>query len=338
MADSIKFSVCPLCRSSVPEVNMDIHSARCGNRKRQRVTASAPPALDIITSKEGSQDDEDFLLAIALSLGQDRSAGDGIRSAPSKSCTISSSSTSSSPTSYTRSQVPTSVDWGRTDWLWAHAPLDTAVGRFSDSTQSLWAQAFVLDAFKESQKYNKVAAGAMGSKQLYDKCIEAIAKYPAATTSGKWLLRIGEDCIDDLWDALSRHLQRNELGTTIKTREMDAPFAGGMASKRMYLICIYTKDFRDTEDVARVYRQLNSILKTFYASRRTGSSSTCSEAKAQKITDSYKADIVTLAFAAYGTTEIKFGTFYQGDRETSVVHLPKHFESNGGAGSKVSVP
>lgn len=106
------------------------------------------------------------------------------------------------------------------------------------------------------------------------------------------------------------------------------------------MICIYTRDFTDEEDVKRVVGHLGKM--------KCGSSSSSDSSyddnlvvKAAK-TISYKADIVTLwGSQKFSTTSITHGTFYQAKRDennTLVFRRAEHTEKNGGKGLKVGVP
>ncbi|KAJ5192548.1 Protein of unknown function DUF1917 [Penicillium cf. viridicatum] len=71
-------------------------------------------------------------------------------------------------------------------------------------------------------------------------------------TSGKWMLFPTADRVDELWGVVVRAMEKGELGDTAKVATDD----GGGESR---LICVYTEDFGDVEDVKRVVSKLVDI-------------------------------------------------------------------------------
>lgn len=68
-------------------------------------------------------------------------------------------------------------------------------------------------------------------------------------TSGKWMLFPSADWVDSTWKSVVAAMDEGKLGTTAKVATND-----GSGNAR--LICVYTDDFGDTEDVKRVLRGL----------------------------------------------------------------------------------
>lgn len=71
-------------------------------------------------------------------------------------------------------------------------------------------------------------------------------------THGKWMLFPTADRVDEYWGAVVRAMEKGELGDVAKV----APDDGSGESR---LICVYTADFGDTEDVKRVVKKLVDI-------------------------------------------------------------------------------
>ncbi|CAI7629046.1 unnamed protein product [Penicillium viridicatum] len=71
-------------------------------------------------------------------------------------------------------------------------------------------------------------------------------------TSGKWMLFPTVDRVDEFWGAVARAMEKGELGDVAKVATDD----GGGESR---LICVYTDDFGDVEDVKRVVSKLVDI-------------------------------------------------------------------------------
>lgn len=71
-------------------------------------------------------------------------------------------------------------------------------------------------------------------------------------TSGKWMLFPTVDRVDEFWGVVVRAMEKGELGDVAKV----ATDGGGGESR---LICVYTDDFGDVEDVKRVVSKLVDI-------------------------------------------------------------------------------
>lgn len=70
------------------------------------------------------------------------------------------------------------------------------------------------------------------------------------------LFRKAED-IDQTWEVVARATANNELGIAAKVAPRPEEESNNERSER--LICVYTKDFRDLEDVRRVARELKRL-------------------------------------------------------------------------------
>jgi hypothetical protein len=59
--------------------------------------------------------------------------------------------------------------------------------------------------------------------------------------------------VNEVWGVVARAVANNELGTAARV----APFDGDNRKDR--LICVYTKDFSDKEDVSRVVNKMKNL-------------------------------------------------------------------------------
>src|SRR5207237_3163240 len=78
--------------------------------------------------------------------------------------------------------------------------------------------------------------------------------YPTSTERcGKWIIFLSEPYIDELWQLIRTATEQGELG-----HEAKASSAGRIRARgeKMYMICVYTYDFQDKEDVMRVREML----------------------------------------------------------------------------------
>jgi len=85
-------------------------------------------------------------------------------------------------------------------------------------------------------------------KQL-EKDLLAAAKERECTT-GKWMLFPTVEDVDYVWGKVAKGTAERELGIAAKVAAMEDGGEGDGGARR--LICVYTKDFADAEDVKRV--------------------------------------------------------------------------------------
>ncbi|KAK0611126.1 hypothetical protein B0T14DRAFT_571047 [Immersiella caudata] len=71
--------------------------------------------------------------------------------------------------------------------------------------------------------------------------------------SGKWMLFPESWRVNEVWEAVAHGTARNELGIVAKVETK------GPTEKKERLICVYTYDFRDKGDVARVLNRLRQL-------------------------------------------------------------------------------
>ena len=282
---------CPHCSHSVPKSNICIHEVRCAPgraAKRQKVA-----------------DEGDLTAAIALSLAQ-----------PCPAPPVAAAAEDPPPRQEDQVDV-TRANWDTEAWIWARRPGKLFV---RDHEQDEEAEAIVVRAYERGKEHSSVHSGALGSRELFDVCNFALDAFPGASTSGKWMLFVNANHINHMWSLIRDGVHAGRLGHVAKT----GPVNG---ERTRFLICVYTSDFRDMQDVGRVYKELLSILKDHQL-----------DVDCTAACDPYKADIVTTAFFnEYFTSSINNGTFYSGHRSTGEVTYPDHFSKNNNKGAKVSV-
>lgn len=69
---------------------------------------------------------------------------------------------------------------------------------------------------------------------------------------GKWLIYRGSSEIDDTWKTIAKRTFNGELGTSAKA-------GTALQSKKRHVICVYTYDYFDLEDVMKVREKLRSL-------------------------------------------------------------------------------
>ena len=91
--------------------------------------------------------------------------------------------------------------------------------------------------------------------------------YPAETKrSGKWLIFLSETVIDRYWQKIKEAVEQGLLGETAKTSTVRH---GGMPPEvrrkkiergdNRYVICVYTYDYQDKDDVMRIRQALRDL-------------------------------------------------------------------------------
>ncbi len=92
------------------------------------------------------------------------------------------------------------------------------------------------------------------SKHTSEGCHEI--NNPYKTYVGKWLIFESPDKIDDTWNKVKDATDKKLLGISSKvsTKRQTKEYKGSQ-----YVICVYTKDFRDKEDIKQVLQELRKI-------------------------------------------------------------------------------
>ncbi|KAF4630211.1 hypothetical protein G7Y89_g7931 [Cudoniella acicularis] len=161
-------------------------------------------------------------------------------------------------------------------WIWIANPYhkassakqeESGKGEGPPEAESDWARFVVLgNSFLEELRIvrndiekKKVKAAKSTVTKAINKERDAIVEQILDTavslhcTSGKWMLFCPPDEVDPVWAVVARATANNELGIAAKV----APDDGNDRHHR--LICIYTKDFSDLEDVIRVLKKLKNL-------------------------------------------------------------------------------
>jgi len=83
-------------------------------------------------------------------------------------------------------------------------------------------------------------------------------KYPELTeNSGKWLIYVWEQNVDLVWEKIKSATEKGLLGGASKvSTAMPSPLA---PKANLKVICVYTYDFTDKEDVMRIREELRKI-------------------------------------------------------------------------------
>ncbi|KAH8774343.1 hypothetical protein F5883DRAFT_659023 [Diaporthe sp. PMI_573] len=71
-------------------------------------------------------------------------------------------------------------------------------------------------------------------------------------TEGKWIIYPSPEHSNAVWGKVARATANNELGIAAKISPREVP-------DRHRLVCVYTRDFNDKDDVARVLRRLKEL-------------------------------------------------------------------------------
>ncbi|KAL2210737.1 DUF1917-domain-containing protein [Sarocladium strictum] len=79
--------------------------------------------------------------------------------------------------------------------------------------------------------------------------------HAARVRAGKWMLFCPPGEVNDIWSAVARATANNELGIAAKV----APKSEDEDPRKDRLVCVYTADFRDREDVGRVLQRLREL-------------------------------------------------------------------------------
>ncbi len=84
------------------------------------------------------------------------------------------------------------------------------------------------------------------------------SKYPRHTeNSGKWLIFIPRDKVDHIWGLIKTAIEYGLLGSAAKvSTSLENP---NSRDKNMHVICVYSYDYTDKEDVLRIRQQLRTM-------------------------------------------------------------------------------
>lgn len=90
-------------------------------------------------------------------------------------------------------------------------------------------------------------------RKIVEKAILTAAKEKGCT-AGKWMLFPLPDSVNRIWSIVADGTASGELGMAAKVATDD-----GRGENVARLICIYTEDFSDMDDVKRVLKRLKSM-------------------------------------------------------------------------------
>ena len=84
-----------------------------------------------------------------------------------------------------------------------------------------------------------------------------VGTYPESVYSGKWMLFIPDTEINEVWNIIRMAVEEGKLGNTAKVATAK-PNANALDRHRK-LICVYTYDAEDKEDVVRILQALRDL-------------------------------------------------------------------------------
>ncbi|KAH3920329.1 hypothetical protein HBI56_068580 [Parastagonospora nodorum] len=220
---TLSSSAFPIDRRAMEEARL----ARLGKRKRE-----PPPEAVLFNPGQGSPD--------AWQLGE--SAEDFVRRLPPLTTSINTCA-----------------------WIWAHNPhfdvrdKNKVISHRADDFRSLGTQLLgeSLQARQQIQSHNLHGPKAaitrslnQESKDLQQRITDLAVE--CGVLSGKWMLFPKLEEVNQVWKKVVEGVINNRLGPTAKV----APDEGKPGDR---LICIYTRDFRDQDDVLRVLLELETM-------------------------------------------------------------------------------
>lgn len=133
------------------------------------------------------------------------------------------------------------------DYIWAMS-LDGDGSMSMDALEAEGLEQIEPDSYCESPK---------PSKNTADYWFYATSRnpgYPSHTIrSGKWLIFCKPDEIDDTWREVKRAVEAGKLGSCAKTSTKLS------FQPPDYVICVYTYDWKDYDDVYRIRQVLREI-------------------------------------------------------------------------------
>ncbi|AEO67752.1 1aa27437-0e3f-49f3-828c-21c5fee6622b [Thermothielavioides terrestris] len=160
---------------------------------------------------------------------------------------------------------PATTDWRPgLDWIFIANPYEppgpgAALDRFMAGGEE---RLQLLEAFENMVTAS--SAGGMAGRSLA-KLQKDVAKERRAAVEdlrqlavvcnvvlGKWMLFPEPGSVNSVWAKVARATANNELGVSAKVETR-------VDSQKARLICVYTRDFRDKDDVARVLNRLRQL-------------------------------------------------------------------------------
>lgn len=84
-----------------------------------------------------------------------------------------------------------------------------------------------------------------------------VGEYPSATKrNGKWLVFVPLDEVDEVWAVVKKATQDGTLGSSSKVA---TAYDNGLYDPHIKVICIYTYDWKNEEDVKRIREELRNL-------------------------------------------------------------------------------
>ena len=113
----------------------------------------------------------------------------------------------------------------------------------------------VLEANSKATKATKEKLLATHRKNVEEQLLSAARDHHI--TAGKWMLFPRPQDVDTVWATVAKAVASDQLGMSAKV----APDSEGKGKegKRARLICIYTEDFSDKEEIKKVLGRLNAL-------------------------------------------------------------------------------
>jgi hypothetical protein len=160
---------------------------------------------------------------------------------------------------------PATTDWRpRMDWIWVANPYRSS-GPKSELDEFRQGGAERLALFAKFEKMATTTAKSAGGgrslaslqRDVADHRRETIADLRALAgrynvITGKWMLFPEPGYVNDVWAKVARATAANELGVAAKVETR-------VQAGKERLICVYTEDFRDKDDVARVLNRMREL-------------------------------------------------------------------------------
>ncbi|KAH0366973.1 DUF1917-domain-containing protein, partial [Aureobasidium melanogenum] len=163
------------------------------------------------------------------------------------------------------------------DWIWVTCPILKGKGKavesrhapeLEQSPEQMMSRARALLSQFAAEKERLVSANPNSTQStitrklgpLRERLKEDILDLAVAcgVTSGKWMLFPKPEDVNRVWKLVAEAVVDGRLGDTAKVAPADPPNPFGAAQKQQasHLICVYTRDFSDLDDVRRVLEEL----------------------------------------------------------------------------------
>lgn len=94
-------------------------------------------------------------------------------------------------------------------------------------------------------------------KEYWLRAYRRVGMYPESVRRGKWMLFIPDVAINEAWDIIRTAVEEGKLGDSAKVAT--AKPNPNARDKNIKLICVYTYDAEDKEDVLRILQALRDL-------------------------------------------------------------------------------